>query len=355
MTGIKAHQLKEDQTIVVRGTLEYSRLMSMIDGEELQRRIAQQRQIGSMYITDKPHTTITLRGVQVVYSDPNNPTVEEQYVAQKCYNSKKHPDKGLMFNLDNKSPFLPPVWVPSNPANLAEGYVQLTDPEGELDNGLDISLIMTTFKAGNNANLGLGLTAVVVNEEPRYYTNNRVDRDKLAALGIVFNSNPVNPNYNLAPQAESQQADQPAPAYTDNQGLPTPGIGNGPSAQPQAPAQQPPAQPQQNQAPAQAAAQPQVQQQVQPQQQQAPQNNQHAFPQQGQAQPQQQVQPQAQPQNQYAFPQQGQQMQNPQAQQPQPQPQVNPNSAFNVAPQAQPNTNVDPWTGEPTQGGITYN
>lgn len=351
MTGIKAHQLKEDQTIVVRGKLEYSRLMSMIDGEELQRRIAQQRQIGSMYFTDKPHTTITLRGVQVVYSDPNNPTVEEQYVAQKCYNSKKHPDKGLMFNLDNKSPFLPPVWVPSNPANLAEGYVQLTDPEGELDNGLDISLIMTTFKAGNNANLGLGLTAVVVNEEPRYYSNNRVDRDKLAALGIVFNSNPVNPNYNLAPQAESQQADQPAPAYTDNQGLPTPGIGNGPSAQPQA--QQPQTQPQLNQTPA--APQPQVQQQVQPQQQQAPQNNQYAFPQQGQAQPQQQVQPQAQPQNQYAFPQQGQQMQNPQAQAQQPQPQVNPNSAFNVAPQAQPNTNVDPWTGEPTQGGITYN
>ena len=336
MTNIKAHQLTEGQTVVLRGKLEYSRLMSMIDGEELQRRIAQQRQLGSMYITDKPHTTVTLRGVQVIYSDPNNPTVEEQYVAQKCYNSKKHPDKGLMFNLDNKSPFLPPVWVPANPANLTEGYVQLTDPEGELDSGLDISLILTTFKAGNNANLGLGLDSVVVNEEPRYYSNNRVDRDKLAALGIVFNSNPVNPSYNMAPQADAQPTDQPAPAYTDNQGLPTPGIGNGPSAQ--APAQQ--AQPQQNQAPAQAAAQPQVQQQVQPQQQ-APQNNQYAFPQQGQPQ-QAQPQPQAQPQNQYAFPQ-------------QPQPQVNPNSAFNVAPQAQPNTNIDPWTGEPTQGGITYN
>lgn len=348
MTNIKAHQLTEGQTVVLRGKLEYSRLMSMIDGEELQRRIAQQRQLGSMYITDKPHTTVTLRGVQVIYSDPNNPTVEEQYVAQKCYNSKKHPDKGLMFNLDNKSPFLPPVWVPANPANLAEGYVQLTDPEGELDSGLDISLILTTFKAGNNANLGLGLDSVVVNEEPRYYSNNRVDRDKLAALGIVFNSNPVNPSYNVAPQAETQQTDQPAPAYTDNQGLPTPGIGNGPSAHAQAPAQQAQPQPQQNQAPAQAAAQPQVQQQVQPQQQ-APQNNQYAFPQQGQPQ-QAQPQPQAQPQNQYAFPQQAQQGQ-PQ----QPQPQVNPNSAFNVAPQAQPNTNVDPWTGEPIQGGITYN
>ena len=345
MTGIKAHQLTEDQTIVVRGKLEYSRLMSMIEGQELQRRIAQQRQMGAMYITDKPHTTITIREAQVQYTDPNNPTIEEQYVAQKCYNSKKHPDKGLMFNLDNKSPFLPPIWVPVNPANLAEGYTQLTDPEGELDGGLDVSVVMRTFKAGNNANLGLGLDSVVVHEAPRYYSNNRVDRDKLAALGIVFNSNPVNPTYNLAPQADAQQDQgQSAPAYTDNQGLPTPGIGAAPQAQqnqsaPQA--TQPPAQPQQNQ---------------------APQTNQYAFPQQGQAQQSQQpAQPQApqapaQQQNQYAFPQQGQAQQGQQAPA-QPQPQANPNSAFAGAPQtqAQPNTNVDPWTGEPMQGGITYN
>ena len=336
MTNIKAHQLTEGQTVVIRGTLEYSRLMSLISGDELQRSIAQQRQMGVTYPTTKEHTRVVLRDAQVLYADPNNPTAEEQYASQKLYQSKKNPEKGMMYSHDNKSPFLPPIWIPSNPANLSEGYVQLTDPEGELDNGLNVSVVLETFKYGDNPNVGLGLTSVIVNEEPRYYTNNRVDRDKLAALGIVFNSNPVTPSYNVAPQAEAQQTDQPAPAYTDNQGLPTPGIGNGPSAQ----------------APAQAAPQPQVQQQVQPQQQ-APQNNQYAFPQQGQpqqAQPQPQAQPQAQPQNQYAFPQQAQQ-----AQPQQPQPQVNPNSAFNVAPQAQPNTNIDPWTGEPTQGGITYN
>ena len=339
MTGIKAHQLNEDQTIVLRGKLEYSRLMSMIEGQELQRRIAQQRQIGAMYITDKPHTTITVREAQVCYTDPNNPTIEEQYVAQKCYNSKKHPDKGLMFNLDNKSPFLPPIWVPVNPANLAEGYTQLTDPEGELDGGLDVSVVLTTFKSGNNANLGLGLDSVIVHEAPRYYSNNRVDRDKLAALGIVFNSNPVNPSYNLAPQADTQQDQgqaQSAPAYADNQGLPTPGIGTAPQGQ--------------------QAAQPQAP--VQPQQNQAPQTNQYAFPQQGQVQqsqqPAQPQAPQAPQQNQYAFPQQGQAQQGQQAPA---QPQANPNSAFAGAPQAQaqPNTNVDPWTGEPMQGGITYN
>lgn len=332
MTSIKAHQLNEDQTIVVRGKLEYSRLMSMIEGAELQRRIAQQRQIGAMYITDKPHTTITIREAQVQYTDPNNPSIEEQYVAQKCYNSKKHPEKGLMFNLDNKSPFLPPVWIPANPANLSEGYVQLTDPEGELDGGLDVSVVLTTFKSGNNANLGLGLDSVIVHEAPRYYSNNRVDRDKLAALGIVFNSNPVNPSYNLAPQADNaQDQGQSAPTYTDNQGLPTPGIGTAPQGQ--------------------QAIQPQAP--VQSQQNQAPQTNQYAFPQQAQSQP--AAQPQAPQQNQYAFPQQGQVQQN----QGQPQPQANPNSAFNGAPQgqaqAQPNTNIDPWTGEPTQGGITYN
>lgn len=350
MADIKAYQLNEGQTVVVRGKLEYSRLMSLISGEELARSIAQQRQNGVTYPTTKEHTRVVLRDVQVVNADQNNPTLEEQYVQQKCYNSKKNPEKGLMFSLDNKSPFLPPIWVPTNPQNLSEGYTQLSDPEGELDNGLDVSLVLETFKAGANANLGLGLASVVVNEAPRYYSNNRVDRDKLAAMGIVFNSNPVTPTYNLAP-VEQNATEQSAPAYTNEQGLPAPGIGQG--GQQQAQPQQAPQQPTQNQ---------------------GQQSNAYAFPQAGQPQ---QNQPQAPAQNQgqaqsnpYAFPQaaQSQPQQNQQAPQNQSdpwggqpqqpaQPQQNPNSAFQ-----QPQT--DPWTGQPLQGGqngqngqggITYN
>ena len=336
MAEIKAHQLTEGQTVVIRGTLEYSRLMSLISGDELQRSIAQQRQMGVTYPTTKEHTRIVLRDAQVLYADPNNPTAEEQYAAQKLYQSKKNPEKGMMYSMDNKSPFLPPIWVPANPANLAEGYEQLTDPEGELDNGLNVSVVLETFKSGNNANLGLGLTSVVVNEAPRYYINNRVDRDKLAAMGIVFKSNPVNPTYNLAPQAGG---DQPQQDNTDNQGMPTPGIGQ---------------QPQQNQ------AQPQQQYNQQP----TPQQGQQQYAPQPQAPQQNQVQSQpAQPQqNQYAFPQQGQQNQpqQPAQQQYAPQPQQNPNSAFGQQqPQPQQNQQVDPWTGEPVQGGqnggIIYN
>lgn len=347
MADIKAYQLNEGQTVVVRGKLEYSRLMSLISGEELARSIAQQRQNGVTYPTTKEHTRVVLRGVQVVNADQNNPTLEEQYVQQKFYTSKKNPDKGLMFSLDNKSPFLPPIWVPTNPQNLAEGYTQLSDPEGELDNGLDVSLVLETFKAGANANLGLGLASVVVNEAPRYYSNNRVDRDKLAAMGIVFNSNPVTPTYNLAP-VEQNATEQSAPAYTNEQGLPAPGIGQG--GQQQAQPQQAPQQQTQNQAPAQnQSAQPQGQQ-----------PNAYAFPQAGQPQQSQQNQPQAQPQqaqtNPYAFPQAQQNQQAPQDQS-DPwggQPQQNPNSAFQ-----QPQT--DPWTGQQLQGGqngqggITYN
>lgn len=337
MAEIKAHQLTEGQTVVIRGTLEYSRLMSLIAGDELQRSIAQQRQMGVAYPTTKEHTRIVLRDAQVLYADPNNPTAEEQYASQKLYQSKKNPEKGMMYSMDNKSPFLPPIWVPADPANLAEGYEQLTDPEGELDGGLNVSVVLETFKAGNNANLGLGLTSVVVNEAPRYYTNNRVDRDKLAAMGIVFKSNPVNPTYNLAPQAGG---DQPQQDNTDNQGMPTPGIGQQPQQNQSAPQQQYNQQPAPQQGQQQYAPQPQAGQPNQAQSQQAqPQQNQYAFPQQGQQnQPQQPAQ-----QQQYA-----------------PQPQQNPNSAFGQQ-QAQPQQNqqVDPWTGEPVQnnqnGGITYN
>lgn len=333
MAEIKAHQLTEGQTIVIRGTLEYSRLMSLIAGDELQRSIAQQRQNGVTYPTTKEHTRIALRDAQVLFADPNNPTAEEQYATQKLYQSKKNPEKGMMFSIDNKSPYLPPIWIPSNPADLSEGYVQLTDPEGELDNGLNVSVVLETFKSGNNANLGLGLTSVIVNEAPRYYTNSRVDRDKLAAMGIVFKTNPVTPTYNLAPQAGS---DQPQQNNTDDQGMPTPGIGQQPAPQQQHNQQQYAPQPQQNQyAFPQQAQQPQVQ---------APQQNQYAFPQQAQQNQPQQYAPQQQTeQQQYA-----------------PQPQQNPNSAFGQQ-QAQPQQNqpVDPWTGESVQGGqnggIAYN
>lgn len=273
---IPAEKLTEGRTVIVRGQIQYSHVMSMIDGEELTRSIQQQRNSGAMYITDKPHTRIVLENAQVIYADPSNPTLEEQHVQHKLYTSKKNPGV-VSFSHNNKSPFLPPVWAPKDPADLSQGYDQITDPEGELDNGLNVSLVLGIFKAGDNPKRGIGLDAVIVHEPVRYYSNSNIDRNQLAAMGIVLNSNPVTPSYNVQPAAAqggagtgAQEGGAPAQnnQYTQN-GLPTPGIGatGGAPAQGAGQGQAPQQQNQQFQGqPQQAPAQPQYQpQQAQPQ------------------------------------------------------------------------------------------
>lgn len=284
---IAPSSLTEGRTIVVRGRVQYSHVMSMIEGEALQRSIQQQRNNGSKFPTDKPHTRIVVENAQVIPTDQNNLTLEEQYVQNRFYTSKKNPGV-TCFAMDNKSPFLPPVWVPQNANDLSEGYVQLTEPEGELDNGLDVSLILETFRSGDNPNRGVGLNSIVVHEAVRYYSNSSLDRDHLAKMGIVLNGPAKTPTYNInAPANDAAQGQAQAQAQAQGQysqdGLPTPNIGQ--QSQPQHNQGFQGQQPQQgfqNQQGFAQQGQPAQAQQNQPQQfqqqgQQAPQHNQTAF------------------------------------------------------------------------------
>lgn len=230
---IAPSSLTEGRTIVVRGRVQYSHVMSMIEGEALQRSIQQQRNNGSKFPTDKPHTRIVVENAQVIPADQNNLTLEEQYVQNRFYTSKKNPGV-TCFAMDNKSPFLPPVWVPQNANDLSEGYVQLTEPEGELDNGLDVSLILETFRSGDNPNRGVGLNSIVVHEAVRYYSNSSLDRDHLAKMGIVLNGPAKTPTYNInapANDAAQGQGQNQAQGQYSQDGLPTPNIGQ--QSQPQ--------------------------------------------------------------------------------------------------------------------------
>ncbi len=92
--AVSAHQLTEGGTVLVRGTLGYSRLTRLIDGEDLVR--SNQRKIAAgMNPVTKPHTTVTVAQAEVLYADPAAPpTIDERFVAERCYLSPKHPDKG---------------------------------------------------------------------------------------------------------------------------------------------------------------------------------------------------------------------------------------------------------------------
>lgn len=179
--AIPAARLRPGQQIFVRGKLTFSRLASLIDGEALTRRIKQERDRGSLYPTEVPHTTLSIVDAEVLYADANAPTQEEQYVAEKFYSLKSGDNAGkLGYGIDNKSKILPTVLAPNG-----DGTFSQLKLERDLASGLTVTLVLQVFTSGQYANKGIGLQQVVLMEEPQYYAGGGVDLGALAARGIT--------------------------------------------------------------------------------------------------------------------------------------------------------------------------
>ena len=188
MATIPAERLREDQTVIVRGHISYSRLAKLIDGAELVRSIESARKRGSLYPTDKPHTTISLVDARVVPLTPGSPTLEEQYTAEKLYQVKSGDNAGKTgFSIDDKSPNLPPVFepIPAEEQDGAGSHRQVI-LEQDLDSGLDVTLVLRTFQSGSYTKKGLGIQQVILNEPLRYYNSASIDTAALSALGITI-------------------------------------------------------------------------------------------------------------------------------------------------------------------------
>lgn len=186
MATIPAERLREDQTVIVRGHISYSRLAKLIDGAELVRSIESARKRGSLYPTDKPHTTISLVDARVVPLTPGSPTLEEQYTAEKLYQVKSGDNAGKTgFSIDDKSPNLPPVFEPHDDGKGGTEHRQVI-LEQDLDSGLDVTLVLRTFQSGGYAKKGLGIQQVILNEPLRYYNSASINTAALSALGITI-------------------------------------------------------------------------------------------------------------------------------------------------------------------------
>ncbi|QWF85707.1 hypothetical protein [Amycolatopsis sp. CA-230715] len=183
---ISAEQLSEGTYVFIRGTLSYARLTSVIEGDEL--KAADQRRIqNNMNPIGKPHVTATITGAEVQYTDPANPTLEERFVAERCYRSRKKQDAGLSYSIDSKGSKLPPIAIP---AKAGDGTYEQDNSRQELAQGLDVTLVLRVYKPQNYAKRGLALDQVIVHETPRYFNPSGVTDDELAAHGIVFASPP---------------------------------------------------------------------------------------------------------------------------------------------------------------------
>ena len=184
--SISASQLTEGTSVFIRGKLAFARLASLIEGAALA--ASDQRKVQSgMSPVGKPHTTATIIEAEVQFADPANPTVEEQFVAERRYVSKKNPDTGANYSIDSKGTNLPIIAIPSD---KGDGTFDQDTSGQELAQGLDVTLVLRVYKPKNFANRGLSLDQVIVNEVPRYYNAGGVATGELAARGIVFNAPP---------------------------------------------------------------------------------------------------------------------------------------------------------------------
>ncbi|KOT57076.1 MULTISPECIES: hypothetical protein [Streptomyces] len=183
--SISASQITEGKNVFIRGKLGFAVLARLIEGAEL---VAsdERRTKNGMTPIGKPHTTATIVNAEVQFADPDNPTVEEQFVSERRYDSPKRPETGPNYSIDSKGSTLPIIAIPSP---KGDGSYDQDESGRELAQGLDVTLVLRTYKPKNFNNRGLALEQVIVHETPRYYVPG-VDQAELAARGIVFNGTP---------------------------------------------------------------------------------------------------------------------------------------------------------------------
>ena len=227
---ITTNQLTPGRIFLVRGKVGFSRLTSRIEGEELQQDIQRRRSKGWLPI-EKPYTTITINRAEVIVKDRNNIQPEEQYAIESLYTSSSQRGQGgYSYTANNKGTRALPYIAVTRAG--AQGVVDQIQPEGELANGLDVTLVMRVFKG--KPNMGVSLDGVIVNEPIRYFDNARAG-DGLDGFGITFN--PLAPG--TLPTAAAAETDNghsaEQPAYAGHEDLPFVSEGAGAAANDAAP------------------------------------------------------------------------------------------------------------------------
>lgn len=175
-------QLEANKIILVRGNVEYCRLVTPIDGEELKRDI---RRRNSLQLTpiEKPYTSIQISNARIWPTTPDgSKSIEDQYVEERFYHRAEEADTDPWhYSLTNKSPF------PNQFFMAREGTPLDCDqifPEKELAVGLDVILMLRIYDT-NFQRKGIGLRGVILQEPIRYFSANN---KALEAAGIIIHS-----------------------------------------------------------------------------------------------------------------------------------------------------------------------
>ena len=212
---VQNRDLTPNTKIQVRGNIEFSRLTTKIEGEALEEANKRRVALGMQPIS-KPYTSITLTNARIVPMKAGVMSPEEKYVEERFYQRMGDPAGApFHYSFENKSPYDNTFYREGTTADGKTAWNQFK-PEGELANGLDVTLYLQVFQSKGFAQKGIALRGVVLHEDPRYYQPT-TDPD-LAAAGIIVNRDPSLRTNNAAqtPATPAHAAVDPAPAQTAN-------------------------------------------------------------------------------------------------------------------------------------------
>lgn len=153
------------QLIYVRGQVGYSRIGSMIDGEEL--RQENNRVKGTKQLPhQKPYTTITVNGAMVPMKTQNSPTLPESWAMSRCYQSEGR--GGMCFTAEGKGKYLPKVYHAAADENGAVCMEEVETDGKELAQGSNVMLVLRVFNTPQGAGVSLD-SVVVFDEEVKFF------------------------------------------------------------------------------------------------------------------------------------------------------------------------------------------
>lgn len=213
---IKAQTLPVGEEAVIKGTLGFSRwLTQLLDGEDLQKSIAAERQRGSQYPNMNIRCEAELLNPEVVLKDAQ-PNGTEKYLHERIFAKK---DGASCFRLErNKT-------LPKFGIRQADGTIKEFDPAGKhFGEGNVVTAYYKVYQPKSFANKGVGLQAIVFENEPVYYQGaglpggewTRLPKDETPAQTAPQAAAPA-PAQPAAPQSASAdpwatQTAAPAPA-----------------------------------------------------------------------------------------------------------------------------------------------
>lgn len=237
---VSSEQLDEKNPLIhLRGVINYNRLISRVDGAELERSIKNDK---SMYPQTKPHLVLDLSHASVIPTsgDPNQLTINETFVNERRFESKNS-EQGMRYRLTpttiNDS-MLPTIWKrTSNDTNengqytytqlLSEAMVEaLSDKDGAVANlsgdlpaGTPVRVILRVYLPKGSPKRGVAIHSVYVEDDHIEAGMGGVDRDALAKAGILLDRAPVAP---VAVSNTNTENNAPTPGAAQDTGLPMP-------------------------------------------------------------------------------------------------------------------------------------